>query len=603
VNWWGTVESVESVSLTFKAASGSLSDATAPTWGDLQVLRYTMPYTFSTTGQLTEESQRLELVSLPISTDPSAGSLTLELTPSLTATLVEGLEALEKMPYDDTVSILSRLLANLHAYQALTKLGIESLQLQSNLENLVNEGIKNLLSAQNTDGGWSWWAQSVNFERTSDPFITAYVLMGLKQAADAGFEVGEYATVQTYEYLSAHLADPGGIDSEWQLDRLVFQVYALRDSDLTLDTTVDSLYTRRSELSPWSIALLALTLDESNGESERVSTLLADLENRAVRSATGVHWESDQASSMLPGSPVFNTAVGVFTLAQLVPASTSLPLALRYLMIHQKTDNLWSSTFESAWALMAITEALQGTGDYQADFDFQAILNDTVIAEGTASGTAPLTSVTTTTAIENLYPDSPNALQIERGAGAGTLYYRADLETYQPASSAEPVNRGISIQREYYLTGDECPGGEDCEAITTIELDPADPTQMITVALTVNLSHDMYNLMIEDFIPSGTEVLNQDLLTSQTMPQEEVPFYNARSPFADGWGWWYFNDPEIYDDHVLWTSDYVPAGTYVLTYEILPYQRGSFQVLPTHAWQYFYPEVQGTSSGDIFNIE
>jgi hypothetical protein len=87
------------------------------------------------------------------------------------------------------------------------------------------------------------------------------------------------------------------------------------------------------------------------------------------------------------------------------------------------------------------------------------------------------------------------------------------------------------------------------------------------------------------------------------MPQEEVPFYNARSPFADGWGWWYFNDPEIYDDHVLWTSDYVPAGTYVLTYEILPYQRGSFQVLPTHAWQYFYPEVQGTSSGDIFNIE
>jgi alpha-2-macroglobulin len=603
VNWWGTVESVESVSLTFKATSGSLSDATAPTWGDLQVLRYTMPYTFSTAGQLTEEGQRLELVSLPISTDPSAGALTLELTPSLTATLVEGLKALEKLPYDDTVSILSRLLANLHAYQALTQLGIDSPQLQSNLESLVNVGVHDLLSVQNVDGGWSWWAQSVNFERTSDPFITAYVLMGLKQAADAGFEAGEYATVQTYEFLSTHLADPAGIDSAWQLDRLVFQVYALRDSDLTLDTTLDSLYTRRSELSPWSIALLALTLNETNAESERVNTLLSDLENRAVRSATGVHWESDQASWMLPGTPIFNTAVGVFTLAQLDPASTSLPLALRYLMIHQNTDNFWSSTFESAWALMAITEALQGTGDYQADFDFQAILNDTVIAEGTASGTAPLTSVTTTTSIEDLYPDSPNALQIERGAGAGTLYYRADLETYQPAGSAEAVNRGINIQREYYLTGEECPNGENCEPITAIELNPNNPSQMITVALTVNLSHDMYNLMIQDFIPAGTEVLNQDFLTSQTLPEENMPIYDTRSPFADGWGWWYFNDPEIYNDHVLWTSDFVPAGTYVLTYEILPYQRGSFQVLPTHAWQYFYPEVQGTSSGDVFTIE
>jgi uncharacterized protein YfaS (alpha-2-macroglobulin family) len=126
---------------------------------------------------------------------------------------------------------------------------------------------------------------------------------------------------------------------------------------------------------------------------------------------------------------------------------------------------------------------------------------------------------------------------------------------------------------------------------------------MITIALTLNLSHDMYHLMIEDFIPAGTEVLNQDFLTSQTLPEDTHPLYDTHSPFADGWGWWYFNDPEIYDDHVLWTADYVPAGTYILTYECLPYQQGIFQVLPTHAWQYFYPEVQGTSSGSLFTIE
>ncbi len=602
VNWRGIVESVDTVDLTFSAISGALSDASAPVWGELKVLRYAMPYTFSTAGQLTEEAQRLELVSLPISSDPASGSLTLELTPSLTATLVEGLEALENTPYGDTVSILSHLLANLHAYQAINALGIEAPQLQSDLESLASEGIRDLLSAQNYDGGWSWWASRDSADQTSDPFITAYVLMGLYQATEAEIQVGDYLLDLAVQYLSTRLSEPGEIDSPWQLDRLTFQVYALRNSELALTSLIDGLFARRSELSPWAVAMLALTLHDINTESTRVITLLSDLESRAVRSATGVHWEGDNSSWLLPGSPIFNTAVGVYALAQLDPASTSLPLALRYLMIHRDSENLWASSFESAWALMAVTKAMQGTGDYQADFNFQASLNETVIAEGMASGTAPLTSITTTTPIDHLFPNSPNTLLINRGIGSGTLYYRADLETYQAADSAEAVNRGISLQRAYYAKK-ECNNINDCEPITSLVLDANDPSQMITVALTITLAHDMYNLMIEDFIPAGTEVLNQDFLTSQTITEDDPQFFDIRSPFAQGWGWWYFNEPDIYDEHVLWTADYVPAGTYLLTYEILPYQRGIFQVLPTHAWQYFYPEVQGTSTGDRFTIE
>lgn len=603
VNWWGTVESVESVSLTFKAESGTLSDASTPVWGDLEVLRYAVPYTYSTAGQLTEESQRLELVSLPISADPNSGELTLELTPSLTATLVEGLEALEKSPYEDTVSILSRLLANLHAYQAIKELGIEAPQLQANLKRLSGDGIRDLFSAQSFDGGWSWWTGTNTANRTSDPFITAYVLLGLNQASDAGFKVEQYFLDLAVEYLSAHLFEPGNIDTAWQLDQLSFQIYALRSRGQSLTPYLDGLFARRSELSPWGMALLALTYHDMNGENERVTTLLSDLENRAVRSATGVHWESDRSSWLLPGSPIFNTAASAYALAQLDPASTSLPPALRYLMTNRDSQNLWSSSFESAWALMAITKTMQGTGDFQANYDFQAALNETIIAEGMASGTAPLTSVTSTTPMDNLYPASPNTLLIERGAGSGTLYYRADLQTYQSAVSADAVNRGIRLQRAYFLTGEGCPNSEDCASITSLVLEPNNPSQMITVTLTVSLAHDMYNLMIEDFIPAGTEVLNQNLLTSQTITEEEFYNFDERSPFKNGWGWWYFNNPEIYNDHVLWTADYVPAGTYILTYELIPYQRGVYQVLPTHAWQYFYPEVQGTSSGNLFTIE
>jgi hypothetical protein len=32
-------------------------------------------------------------------------------------------------------------------------------------------------------------------------------------------------------------------------------------------------------------------------------------------------------------------------------------------------------------------------------------------------------------------------------------------------------------------------------------------------------------------------------------------------------------------------------------------QAGEFRVLPAHAWQAFFPEVQGTSAGAVFVIE
>lgn len=211
--------------------------------------------------------------------------------------------------------------------------------------------------------------------------------------------------------------------------------------------------------------------------------------------------------------------------------------------------------------------------------------------------------MTAVASIDSLHPASPNALLIERRAGSGTLYYRADLQTYQPAAAAEPVNRGLRLDRQYHLSGEGCPGAEDCTPIESLAWDADDPSQIITASLTVNVSHDVYHLMVEDFIPAGTELLNRDLMTSQTASPETQPVYDPRAPFEDGWGWWYFNDPQIYDDHVLWTADYVPAGTYTLTYQLIPTHRGTFQVIPAHAWQYFYPEVQGASAGSLFTIE
>lgn len=603
VTWMGIVDSTQPVELVFQAVSGFLSDSSTPTWGDLPILNFLMPQTFSTAGQLVDEEQRLEVVNLPLTTVPTSGHFTLEISASLTAILLECLQALENEPYDDTITILSRLLANLHTYQALSKLNIESSELEDNLMFLVNEGIRLLLDAQNLDGGWSWWAEDNDTSSVSDPFITAYVLFGLDQAVQAELDVDQVFIERAVDFLNFQLQDPAEIGLDWQLDQLAFQLFVLGDRNFGVEADLDTLYARRTDLSPWAMSLLALTIQETSGTNDRTRTLLSDLEALAVRSATGVHWESEQVIWRQPGTPVFNTAVVLYALAQLDPASTSLPLALRYLITHRNASGIWGSPFETTWSLMATIKALQGTGDYQSDYTFQASLNEIIIAEGTSEGTEPHASITHTTPVDQLHQNAPNALQIERSPGPGTLYYRADLLAYQHAADAKALDRGITLQKDFYLAGSGCPGGEECVPIDAITLSREPSPQRITVAITILSSQDLYHFMLEDFIPAGTEVINKALRTTLTYSDEPLPHFDPRQPFADGWGWWYFSTPQIYDDHLLWTADFLPAGSYTLTYELLPIQRGVFQVLPAHAWQFFYPEVMGTSTGKILTID
>ena len=140
VAWWGTVETTETVDLIFSADGGGLSDSTRPVWGDLPVLHYTAPQTFGTAGTMDSGGERLEIVSLPRTFDPSGGDLRVELAPSLAAAILPGLDVLEHYPYECTEQTLSRFLPNLEAYRAVQELGLEAPDLEARLQRTLNEG-------------------------------------------------------------------------------------------------------------------------------------------------------------------------------------------------------------------------------------------------------------------------------------------------------------------------------------------------------------------------------------------------------------------------------------------------------------------------------
>ncbi len=595
VSWWVKVSDVEKADLRFSAKGGGLQDASKPTWGDLPILDYASPQTFATAGILAEAGERLEVISLPRSFTPTGGQVSVEMTSSLAGTILNGLKAMEVYPYEFTEAILSRLFPNLRTYQILKNLGIESPELKARLDTELKDAIARVTALQNGDGGWGWTAN-----QTSHPYLSAYALLALSEARSAGMFIDENAISKAQAYTIKSLATPSVTSSVSLMERTAFQYFALTASGKP-QANAAALYDYREKLSPWARALLALTLQAQKAGDERVKNLVSDLESKAVRSATGAFWDPAEIDGERLTTPNFSTAVVVMALAQLDPAATVLVDAVRYLVAHRQACGCWTSSYEAAWVLAALGDVLKGTGDLAANFDFSAALNGTTLAAGKAGGAASLNTTQAVVPLSMLKADSPNALMLKHETGSGRLYYRAFLQVNRPVESAPPLQAGVSVTRRYYVAGQDCRKAE-CKPISSIKLSES---KTVLVRLTVTVPRAMYYLALEDTIPAGTEIVNTSLKTTQRTDasgKTGMPAINAANPFGEGWNWWVFGAPQIYDQRIFWMGSYVPAGTYEVTYRLTPLQVGEYRAIPARVYQNYFPEVQGTSAGAVFTV-
>jgi hypothetical protein len=208
--------------------------------------------------------------------------------------------------------------------------------------------------------------------------------------------------------------------------------------------------------------------------------------------------------------------------------------------------------------------------------------------------------------LEALADGAPSLLKIEREAGPGRLYTSAVLKVNLPAESARPLSRGLSLTRQVF------PAGLDCSKQTCLPLDSdgkipsARSGQKVTVRLTLSVPNDQYYIVVSDYIPAGAEILDTRLKTSQRLESgspEAGATFDPQNPYCDGWGWWLFDEPAIYDDHITWSAESLPAGSYELTYTLVLLQPGKYQVLPAQASAMYFPEVQAASAGSMFVIK
>ncbi|MCY3916298.1 MAG: hypothetical protein OXG49_09850 [Chloroflexi bacterium] len=158
-----------------------------------------------------------------------------------------------------------------------------------------------------------------------------------------------------------------------------------------------------------------------------------------------------------------------------------------------------------------------------------------------------------------------------------------------PIEDIAPLSRGLGISRSYTMLDDE----------KKTPISRAAIGDTVKVRLRIVAPNTLRYVVIEDFFPAGAEAINLNLATSAqlgTMPRGD------RIDARRGWGWWYFDHEQFYDEKAVIYANYLPRGVYEFVYSIRPTSAGEFNVIPPIAQEMYFPEVYGRGAGALFAI-
>ncbi len=587
VTWDVTVkDNVQRVDMTATAVSGQFTDASKPAAGTLSeqgipVFNFTATEIIGASGVITSANSVTESIQLPTTLNFNDANLSIEVSPSLAASMQSGLAYLEDYPYLCMEQTISRFLPNVITSRALQAAGMPT-PMQAELNAQVNAALQRIYSKQKYDGGWNWWDGEL-----SDPQTSAYVVYGLLEAKDSGYNISETVLGNGINYLKDNLPDLRRNDSSWQYNRHTFMLYVLaRANELGAGQT-NFIFEQRASLDLYGEAYLAQAMYLLDPEDSRISTLLSDLTTATVQSASGAHWEESTKDYWNWNSDTRTTAIVLNTFVQIDPKNPIAANAARWLMAHRDGGH-WYSTQETTWSLIALTNWLVESKEFETNYKYAIGLNGDMLEEGQANADNLTDTVNLQIQLEDLLTEQANSLVITRGRGQGNLYYSAYLSASLPVAEIQPLDRGMSLSREYFTLDNPK------KPITEIKRG-----ELVKVRLTVVVPSAVHYIVINDPLPAGMEALDASLATDTAVPSS----YTAQDYKDRGWGWWYFSHIELRDEKVVLSADYLPAGTYVYTYLARASSEGTFNIIPPTASEFYFPDVGGRGAGSVFVVK
>ncbi len=580
------------VQYSIDATGSGLADTVDDT---LSIKSNTTYETVATAGQT--ETSASEAVYLPNSITKDRGGLTLRSSATLAVFLTDAFNYMIAYPYGCTEQISSQIRAIALIKSVYTIPGVPNAFANQTVvyndkeytpDQLISEGLRTIYARQNADGGFNYWSN----DRQSNYWATREAVDTFRVLSESGITVDEGRWGRATAYLYASYTDSNRIFSNSEFIDLAEALFTRSDyrSNSGLTQTLDNVVRQllRDRKTPNGTVIAASRLLHRHNMSSDLSRQLDQvLKNKIVNDARGSFLDVSSGSSYLD-TAISNTAGYAGLLVDRREKDTQLPDLLRWLLASRAKDGAWDSTQNTLSVVEAMVDYLKWQPETSANFTMRNTLNGNPVQEF---------KVTTQTVFDQAVKEVP-LTQLNSGhlntvnfaktdpTAYGKIYYDMSFKYYLPAQELPPRDEGITIKRAMYTL-------EDAKEENMIGKTKVGEVVREHLEITVPVTRR--NVLIEDFIPAGMEIVDTSLATEdQSVRAVEREVKSSRL-----WP----SHKELRDDRYVLVIDELLPGTYTFDYFLRALTPGVYTHLPAQASESYNPENFGRTETGLFSID
>lgn len=635
VNWAVSAQQAGDAQFTVQAASGKLADAMERT---LPVYAHGLDKLIARSGKAATGDVTVKLDLPP--RKPGTTQFTVSVTPSLAVTMLDALPYLADYPYGCTEQTLSRFLPAVIVRQTLRQVGLDAETAMARafggistnaagqrsaalgdrkdllkLDDMTAAGLKRLADFQHADGGWGWWQ-----EGASDPWMTAYVVWGLKLAQQAGVDVEGGSLQRGLEWLRVHLVEAEGDPSlqVWELHALATGFSGVQTPTDEAKQAIVNLWAKRDDLTPYGRALLALSV-HAYGDTEKSAVLVRNLANGVIRddkpdasvllstpnhppstAPATAHWGKADGWWRWQDGGVETTAFVLRALLAIDPKNELVEPAANWLLKNRRGAQ-WSNTRDTSLVILALNDYLRATGELKSELEYEVTVNNQPVGRAKVTAADILRAPSVFSVDEKFLRDA-NEVRIVRRGGTAPIYFAVNAQFFSQEEPVTPAGNELFVRRSYSKlvpTPTLLKGiAERREPLN--HGDTVRSGERIEVVLTVETKNDYEYLLFEDLKPAGfeaTEIRSGGWLAMQELQPSKAGAAagdpGARNEFTGRSEGVY---PEWRDRNAAFFVSRLPQGFWELRYSYRAETPGKFHALPVTAHAMYVPEIRGNSA-------
>jgi uncharacterized protein YfaS (alpha-2-macroglobulin family) len=450
---------------------------------------------------------------------------------------------------------------------------------RTELDQVVQLGLERLYGFQGADGGWGWWR-----EGASDPYMTAYVAMGLQLATEADVNVDAGRLERAYSFLA------NTYDHEDLIHRKAYIAYVLSLRKAITAEKLDELYKVRDDLNNYSMALLALAY-HNVGVEDKATIICENLENwvRVDKKTQTASWGPREKSYgwgwwwYWYNDDVETNAYILKAFVAIRPGNKLNPMIANWI-IRNREGNRWYSTKTTATAIYGLSDYIVASGEFEPDYTVNLTFDGTIHKSVRVTKDNMFTFDNELVVAGDALGYGTKTITIERD-GPGKLYQTTEVSYFSLEEGIKGAGQEIHVERTYYkltpkkVLKKDASGREYTELeYDRTELKPFETVesgQEIEVELTIDADNNYEYLVFEDMKPAGCE------------PVE----LKSGTTYAGG----LVANMELRDEKVVFFVGWLAQGRHTITYKIRAEIPGDFHVLPTKSYAMYAPKVRAIS--------